>query len=352
MFRLRRAMDLPARVFLAVVVAVVKASGVKAVSALTFRLTPRLSPRPGSRPKDYSKHFRRRQNGFVSSWVLLCSFSFGILLVLFLPPLLARALPQTFQLDIGALAPAAILSGLVALLILLRKLAPAVVYLAALSAAGGIVLVLYASGISARQQVQFDLPTDFAVTGHIASIPETRGRRLQSVFRIDEGDVCRHRKLACRVLLSWYPDAQGDVPQLQPGQQWQLTLRAKPLRNYANPGSFDYAHWLAGKGIHATGYVKTREPMQLTDSRRGGQVDRLRLQLAERIRSLLPASPERALVLGLAVGLRSEIDSATRELLQATGTAHLLAISGMHIGMVSGFAYLFARCIWLSLIHI
>ena len=45
----------------------------------------------------------------------------------------------------------------------------------------------------------------------------------------------------------------------------------------------------------------------------------------------------------LALGYRGDIDAATRASLQATGTAHLLAISGLHIGMVaalfSGFQY-------------
>ncbi len=283
-----------------------------------------------------------KQSGYVDSWLILSGFSFGIMLVLFLPPALSTFFPH----NIGTLAAPAILSASVALLILFRKLVAGPVYLAAVSAVIGIVLVLVVSGLSARQQVPFEVPTDFAVTGHIDSIPEARGRKHQALFQIDEGNVCRHSTLPCRVLLSWYRDAEGDMPDLQPGQQWRLTLRAKPLRNYANPGSFDYAHWLAGKGIHATAYVRTGEPYELTGASRGGQVDLFRLRLAERIRGLLPASQERALVLGLAVGIRSEIDTKTRDLLQATGTAHLLAISGMHIGMVSGFAYLFARCLW------
>lgn len=299
------------------------------------------NPKPDRKRHPHSDG-RSLQKGFVGSWLILSGFSIGILLVLFLPPLLVTAMPS----DAVVLAPAAILAGSFTLLILLKKLAPAPLYLLALSAAGGIVLVLLVSGVSARQQVQFEQPTDFAVTGHIASIPETRGRRQQAVFHIDEGDVCRHQALPCRLLLSWYPDAQGQVPALQPGQQWRLTLRAKPLRNYANPGSFDYSHWLAGKGIHASAYVRTREPKELTGVKRGGQINQVRLQLAQWIRELMPASRERALVLGLAVGIRSEINANTRALLQATGTAHLLAISGMHIGMVSGFAYLLAGGLW------
>lgn len=300
---------------------------------------------------------KARQQGYAASWIMLAGFSLGVLLVLYLPAYLFStsisgftASAQSTSLPAFALPaqvlPTALLSSAVVATIVLKQLRFKALYLASISATAGVVLVLFVSGITAEQQVSIDTPTDFQVTGHIASLPEVRGRKLQAVLQVDRGEVCRFQSLPCRLLLSWYRDKEGGLPELEPGQQWSLTLRAKPARNYANPGGFDYAHWLAGQGIHATAYVKSRQPYQLTGKQIGGQVNLVRQQLAEHIRDVLPASTARSLVLGLAVGVRAEIDSQTRQLLQDTGTAHLLAISGMHIGMVSGFAFVFARVVW------
>ena len=48
----------------------------------------------------------------------------------------------------------------------------------------------------------------------------------------------------------------------------------------------------------------------------------------------------------LAVGYRSSMTRQDREVFAATGTSHLIAISGLHIGLVSGLAYLLGRFLW------
>ena len=59
--------------------------------------------------------------------------------------------------------------------------------------------------------------------------------------------------------------------------------------------------------------------------------------------SALPPGPGRSLVRALVLGQRGELGTPVREAFAATGAAHLLAISGLHLGMVWGLAYLILR---------
>ncbi len=148
------------------------------------------------------------------------------------------------------------------------------------------------------------------------------------------------------VQLDWYRNA----PHIQNGQEWSLNVRLKNPRNYNNPGGFDYARFLFLKRISATGYVYEREPSTLLFS----PPDKIsiRQHIAQKIDDALDARPHAALIKGLAVGIRDTMSDAQWELLQKTGTSHLLAISGLHIGLVSGLIFFLVRYLWARLSHI
>lgn len=201
-------------------------------------------------------------------------------------------------------------------------------------------------GLSAAQQVRLDKPTDFDVTVRVVSIPDSNYRRTRAMVAVEDGEICTVALLPCRLRLSWYRSKHAPVPELVPGQRWRLTVRAKPPRGYANPGGFDYARWLHLSGIHGTAYVRAREPVIELSPSRSAWVNRFRLRLIQAIDGVLYDDPQQGLVLGLAVGVRDGITQENRQTLIDTGTAHLLAISGMHIGMVAGLAFVLGGVLW------
>ncbi|RTR06126.1 DNA internalization-related competence protein ComEC/Rec2 [Halomonas nitroreducens] len=141
-----------------------------------------------------------------------------------------------------------------------------------------------------------------------------------------------------RVRLSAFAGTIPPARAFRAGATWQLGVRLRPPSGFANPGAFDYRAWLWREGIQATGYVR-RAPSP---------------------RRLLPASPswrQRALVwldgrdlpprparwlAALTLGASQRLAAADWELLNASGTTHLMVISGLHVGLVAGFA------LWLS----
>ncbi len=129
-----------------------------------------------------------------------------------------------------------------------------------------------------------------------------------------------------RVKLNW-SDSRNIV---KVGQRWQLATRIKPAYGFANQGGFAYQTWLRVKQIHATGYVRKDANNTTTHATYS-----FREWWKQKLIVALPASQQSALVLALGFGERQGILPQQWQLLQNTGTAHLLAISGMHLSLVA-----------------
>ncbi|MEN8178373.1 MAG: DNA internalization-related competence protein ComEC/Rec2 [Pseudomonadota bacterium] len=185
---------------------------------------------------------------------------------------------------------------------------------------------------------------DLIVTGVISSIPTTKttiDRFEMDVSSLDSIDqVIRGPD---KIRLSWYNSNRH----LKPGQVWRLKVRLKRPRGFQNPGGFDYERWLFTHGIQATGYVRPWEGNQLQDLPfQGGWLDRSRQRLGVEIDSRMDDERSAALVKALAIGDRSGMSSDDWRVFATTGTSHLVAISGLHIGMVAGLAFFLGQWAW------
>ncbi len=143
-----------------------------------------------------------------------------------------------------------------------------------------------------------------------------------------------------RIRLSWF-DATG-VPQL--GEYWQLTARLRPPRGFANPGAFDYAGWLFRQRIGATGYVVQGARAGKSPPLQG--IAAVRRNFVTRVESLLPDDDARAVLLAITVGARHGMTRAAWDRYAVTGTSHLMAISGLHVGLAAGAAFLAGRVLF------
>lgn len=194
---------------------------------------------------------------------------------------------------------------------------------------------------------------DIVVTGVVHGLPARDEAGLRFLFDVDGNDAGLAR-FPARLRLSWIARGRQPAPPvMRPGERWRLTVRLKRPHGYANQGGRDAeAGWLAN-GIRALGYVSAPRLAARLDTRLHiglhmprAAIDRLRFALRERIRTVLGGAPHAGIVIALAIGAQDDIPEADWQVLRATGTSHLVAISGLHISLVGGLAGWFAAALW------
>ncbi len=194
---------------------------------------------------------------------------------------------------------------------------------------------------------------DLRVTGVIEGIPRRSEDGVRFFLRVERfEDAPGFTDLPQRLRLSWYGRR---VPALVAGERWRFTVRLKRPRGFMNPGGFDYEGWLFRQGVRATGYVRAGAgherlapppswPVSSWSLR--WSLDRLRQALYREIDTRLAGWELRGLVAALAMGERQGIQEHHWQVLRGTGTTHLMAISGLHVGMVAGLAFWLVRWGW------
>jgi competence protein ComEC len=184
---------------------------------------------------------------------------------------------------------------------------------------------------------------DILITGVISSIPEKINRRTR--FELSVNSVFyknKHYSSPKKIVLNWY----GDTPKLIPDDKWQLIVRLKRPFGYQNPGGFDYEAWMFQNKIDAKGYVRKSKLNKLIQEQRSiFSFTRTRYILKHEIQSIIK-SKNRSIILALLIGDKSEISQTQWQVFRKTGTSHLIAISGLHIGLIAGLVFFITRWLW------
>lgn len=135
--------------------------------------------------------------------------------------------------------------------------------------------------------------------------------------------------LPINIRLSW----KSPQWQVRQGQQVELKVRLKPSHGLANEGGFNYQVWLFSQNIVATGYVRHDLSNQLLQDK-----STIRQNLILKLASY--KLQHEAWIAALALGDRSLFTQQDWQLIQTTGIAHLVAISGLHLAIVASSCYL------------
>ena len=193
------------------------------------------------------------------------------------------------------------------------------------------------------------------VTGEVVGVPTRLPDVTRFWFQVDRTEAAlsaadnffvagSSHSFSGLVRLSWY---ERQAPSLAAGERWRLLVRMQRPTGFSNPGGFDYERWAFQQHMTASGYVRDVDQAQrLKQQTQSRPMDRLRQRLADNIRRLLGERPETALVLALTVGLRSDLTSDQWQVLRNTGTSHLMAISGLHVGLISMLGFLLIQSVW------
>lgn len=181
--------------------------------------------------------------------------------------------------------------------------------------------------------------TDVVVIGTIQSLPDVNPERSRFTFAVEQLIGSEILPPLATMQLSWY-----GAPPVQAGERWRLQVRLRTPRGFANPSGFDYEGWLFVEGIHATGYVRENRENRRLDPAPPWSLGGYRQRLHTRLQAQGYSPEATGFMAALILGDNSLISPASFERLVATGTVHLLVVSGLHVGMVAGLC--FALALW------
>ena len=139
-----------------------------------------------------------------------------------------------------------------------------------------------------------------------------------------------------QIFINW---KAPEKPQL--GEIWRADVKLRPISARLNHGGFDRQQWYFSKRIIAIGNVQSTVKI--------GDDFSYRTHFLQNSLKQTEGLSLQGLLIALAFGERAWLDNKTWLIYQQTNTAHLIAISGLHIGLAMGIGFFFARLLQLSL---
>jgi competence protein ComEC len=195
---------------------------------------------------------------------------------------------------------------------------------------------------------------ELVLVGVIASLPQSTPSGLRFRFEVQQattlqGDAVR---VPSTLALGWYKGFHEDAALSQPqselraGQRWRFTARLRQPHGNLNPHGFDYELLLFEQGIRATGYVRDAPPARRLAEAAGHPIERARQRVRDAIDAHIADRRAAGVLAALAVGDQAAIERDDWDLFRATGVAHLMSISGLHVTMFAWLAGLAVGWAW------
>jgi len=180
------------------------------------------------------------------------------------------------------------------------------------------------------------------IEGRVVAIDRSASDALRLTLaevRLDDVDPVR---TPLRVRVSLQGDFPGAAP--SPGAVVMLTGHLSPPSGPAEPGGFDFQRHAWFLSLGAVGY--SRNPHVLLEHRPPGtaRLFHLRMQLSAGIQARIDGQPG-AFAAAVLTGDRSGLERGPVEAMRDANIAHLLAISGLHMGLLTGFVYTALRAL-------
>ncbi len=192
--------------------------------------------------------------------------------------------------------------------------------------------------------------SQFADTGPWRIIGVVDGRplefesRIKFVLRVERLESEHDTRAMTGLVRVTLTGAESAIDQ---GDRISIRSRIRPIRNFNNPGGFDFKRAMAYREIWGSAFAGGKDLTLLEKQAESGflgAIDRLRTAIARDI-DQAGLGPEAEVLKALVIGDQSGISPDIRQVFIRTGTSHILAISGLNISIVASVAFVMFR--WL-----
>ncbi len=262
-------------------------------------------------------------------------FIFGILLAIHFScriPSWTLLLPGVLYAGLAYLIPAryrSACSGLTGLLGLLLLLLTA---------------ILYTNFRQVHQKIHHIVKADTSYTHYIATVKEAAEKRANSYRSVlsvdylllaDSSKQIKQQPASGRIIV--YQPLEDSLRLLKFGQQILVKGQPQLVREPMNPNEFDYRQYLAYQYIHHQQYLP--DSLWINYGHQAGNpvlafANRIRRASQQLFHQAIPDSKARGIALALVLGIKHELADDIRSAYAAAGAMHVLAVSGLHVGII------------------
>jgi competence protein ComEC len=201
---------------------------------------------------------------------------------------------------------------------------------------------------------------DLTVTGIVAAMPQTSEAGIRFRFEVEAASAGGVPvRVPPQLAVGWYGgplpteaellEVERAPAELHAGERWQFALRLKAPHGSVNPHGFDYELWLWEQGLQATGWVRAGPrdaPAERLAVTWAHPVERARQHVRDAILRRVEDRQTAGVLAALVTGDQNAIERADWDVFRATGVAHLMSISGLHITMFAWLAALAIGTLW------
>ena len=186
--------------------------------------------------------------------------------------------------------------------------------------------------------------SSYEVSGVIASLPDSTDEGVRFLFKPDFAAT----PIPSKIRVYWYKDRRktgskdADLPQLRAGERWRLQMQLRSPRGRVNFHGVDTERWYFTQGIGALAYVQAGENIRLATPD-WFDLQHWRELVLDKLTEKAGDVPAFRMLAALAIADRRGLKARDRGVLSATGTGHLLAISGLHIGLAAALGFYLGR---------
>lgn len=168
--------------------------------------------------------------------------------------------------------------------------------------------------------------------GTILDIPEAKPRSFACKVKISPTN--KNKNISKKVVL--YFEKSNDACLLKPGDEIVFQAQLTPFQNFGNPDDFNYVRYMEIKGFSASCYIPA-ESWRTT-----GRENMSIYTLSQRFRSKaldfyksFDLEPDAyAFISAITLGYKNDLSEKLQEAFRISGTAHVLAVSGLHVGII------------------
>lgn len=178
----------------------------------------------------------------------------------------------------------------------------------------------------------------------VRSAPESKERSWKITVEVMRVKDTAWRKAQGKVLLYV---SKKTMPVISWKYGDRLLIKGSPveLRSPANPDEFDFKRFLSFRNIYHQHFIQGDAEKIASVQRKGFTYYALeaRAWATEKIRTFIVGEQEQTIAMALILGVTDAIDSDLRNAYAASGAMHVLAVSGLHVGIIYGIVLLLLR---------